>query len=295
MSDSRKDRLEALRKAIGKGDLASAAELLSPGKHPPSGPASQPAETPDEPMTLVGACGGGEAAIGRWKYHLLRRSLGEVLPDDTHVATEYAAVMRGARQRFDELEASAGLCMAANARGEDLLFVSVETCGRDRPLFLAGMMYFAAGQFMFEQCLARTPEEEPAIVQAVLDRCEGVQLVVTFNSRIGDMELVRRRAGEMAVSLPDRMPPHLNLRAEFRKRWKGRLRSFSSRQLERFFFGRQRKGAVAAATIPEIYRHFLETSDAAGMRRVFESNMLDLLTMAQLLCAALTGYEPPVD
>ena len=116
------------------------------------------------------------------------------------------------------------------------------------------------------------------------------------------MELIRRRAGEMAVSppggprgIPDRMPPQLNVRAEFRKRWKGRLRSFSIRALERFFFGRQRKGAVAAAAIGEIYQHFLETSDAAGMRRVFESNMLDLLTMAQLLCAALTGYEPPVD
>ena len=288
MSDSRKDKLEALRKAIGQ--------------RLPDGPASQPAETPDEPMSLADACGGGEATIGGWKYHLLRRSLGEVLPDDTHVATEYAAVMRGARQRFDELEASAGLCMAADARGEDLLFVSVETCGRDGPLFLAGMMYFAAGQLMFEQCLARTPEEEPAIVQAVLDRCGGVQLVVTFNSRIGDMELLRRRAGEMAVSppggprgIPDRMPPHLNLRAEFRKRWKGRLRSFGIRQLERFFFGRQRKGAVAAAATGEIYRHFLETSDAAVMGRVLESNMLDLLTMSQLLCAALTGYEPPVD
>ena len=119
--------------------------------------------------------------------------------------------------------------------------------------------------------------------------------MVTFNSGIGDMELLRRRAAETAVGMPDRMPPHLNLRAEFRTRWKGRLRSFSIRTLEQFFFGRQRKEAVDRRAIAAIYRHFLETSDAAGMRRVFGSNMLDLLTMAQLLCAALTGYEPPVD
>ncbi len=279
MPDSRKDRLDALRKAIGQC--------------PPNEPESPPAEAPGKPRSLADACGGGEAAIGRWKYHLLRRSLGEVLPDDAHVATEYAAVMRGVRQRFDELEASAGLCVAADVRGEDLLFLSVETCGAHGPVFLAGMMYFTADQLMFEQCLARTPDEEPAILQAAIDRCEGVQLVVTFNSRIGDVELIRRRAGETAVSMPDRMPPHLNLRAEFRKRWKGRLRSFSLRALERFFFARQRRGAVDRRAIPEIYRHFLEMGDAAALQRVFESNMLDLLTMAQLLCAALTGYAPP--
>ena len=281
MQDSRKDRLEALRKAIGKGR--------------PSEPAPPLAEAAREPMTLARACGGGEATCGGWKYHLLRRGLGDVLPEEIHVATEYARVMRGAGQRFDEMAASAGLCIAANARGEDLLFVSLETCGTHGPVFLAGMMYLAADQFMFEQCLARTPAEEPAILQAVLDRCEGVQLVVTFNSRIGDMEIIRRRAGETGVSPPDRMPPHLNLRAEFRKRWKGRLRSFSLRALEQFFFGRWRRGAVARGAIPEIYRHFLETSDAAGLRRVLESNTLDLLTMAQLLCAALTAYEPPDD
>ena len=281
MSDSRKDKLDALRKVIAK--------------RPPNGPASPPAEAPAEPMSLADACGGGEAAIGRWKCHLLRRSLAEVFPNDAHVAAEYAAVMRGAWQRFDELEASAGLCIAADARGEDLLFVSLETCGTGGPVFLAGMMYLAADQLMFEQCLARTPDEEPAVLQAVIDRCQRARLVVTFNSRLGDVELIRRRADETPVGLPDRMPPHLNLRAEFRKQWKGRLRSFSLRALEQFFFGRQRKDAVDRRAIPEIYRHFLETGDAAGLRRVFEGNALDLLTMAQLLCAALTGYEPPVD
>ena len=294
MPDSRKDRLEALRKAIVKGKLTSAAELLADRRRPTE-PPSPRVKGPQKPISLADECGGGEAAIGGWRYHLLRRRLADALPDGTHAATEYAAVMRGARQRFDELAASAGLCMAADAREDDLLFTSLESCRKDGPVFLAGMMYFADDQFIFEQCLARTPDEEPAVIQAVLDRLNDVAIVVTFNSRIGDLELIRRRAADLPVHMPDRMPPKLNLRSEFRKLWKGRLRSFSLNALEQYFFGRRRKAVLDRSAIPEIYRHFLETADAAGLRRVFDRNMLDLLTMSQLLCAALTGYEPPVD
>ena len=295
MADAHKDELNALRRAIGKDRLVSAADLLTGRKRSPRRHGRPTGKATDQPAGLVEACGGQEASIGRWKYHLLRHSLAEALPDDLYVAAEYAAVMRGARQRFDELEASAGLCIAANARGEELLFVSLETCGRGEGVFLAGMMYFANDQLIFEQCLARSRQEEPGILQAVLDRVAGVSLVVTFDGRTRDMEVIRRRAEDLPISMPGRMPANLNLRAQFRRQWKGRLKSFSLAALEQFFFGRRRTAPVDRAAIPGIYRHFLETADASPLRRVLECNLLDLLTMVQLLCAALTGYEPADD
>jgi uncharacterized protein YprB with RNaseH-like and TPR domain len=249
------------------------------------------------PVALVEACPGVEAMIkaasGEARCWLIRRRLSDVSPDCLEVARQYAAVLRGARQRFDELEASAELCRAADARPEDLLFLDIETCGfSGTSIFLVGTMSFADGEFLFEQHFARNYAEEAAILRAFTDRYARTGLLVSFNGKAFDMNMIRERAAFHAVEMPEEQPSHLDLLHESRRRWRGRVPNCRLQTLERHFCGRVRAGDIPGAAIPDAYHRFVDTGDAREVRDIIHHNLLDLLTMAQLLCAVLTGCEP---
>jgi uncharacterized protein YprB with RNaseH-like and TPR domain len=297
MSELRKKKLAMLAKSIAKGDLASAAELL--GSRGQAG-VSRHRETPAAPMTLLEACGGQEAAIrlprGEARFHLIRRSLADLGEDCLAIAAEYASVMRGARQRFDELRASAELCHAANARPEDALFLDIESCGLiGTGIFLVGTMSYAGEQLVFEQYLARNYAEEEGIVQAFADRLAEAGLLVSFNGKAFDMNLIRERAAFHHVPLPRRQPPHLDLLVEARRLWKGRLPNCRLQTLERHLCRRSRLGDIPGCAIPDAYHRFVSTGDARVLRDILHHNMLDLLTMVQLLCMALSGSDVLTD
>ncbi|HUS47402.1 MAG TPA: ribonuclease H-like domain-containing protein, partial [Phycisphaerae bacterium] len=62
--------------------------------------------------------------------------------------------------------------------------------------------------------------------------------------------------------------------------------------LESLLCGRYRPGDIPGSAIPDAYHGFVETGDARAIRDIVHHNMLDMLTMAQLLCVLLTGCEP---
>jgi uncharacterized protein YprB with RNaseH-like and TPR domain len=297
MSESRKKKLAMLAKSISKGDMATAAGLLASYGH--TG-VSRRAEAPAKPMSLLEACGGQETTIrrprGEARFHLVRRSLAELGEDCLGIATEYACLMRGARQRFDELAASAELCRAANARPEDALFLDIETCGLSGTgIFLVGTMSYKREQLVFDQCLARNYAEEEGIVQAFADRFAEAGLLVSFNGKAFDMAMIRERAAVHHVQLPRPEPPHLDLLVEARRLWKGRLPNCRLQTLERHLCSRSRMGDIPGWAIPDAYHRFVDTGDARVLRDILHHNLLDLLTMAQLLCMALSGCDIPVD
>ena len=288
-----------LTRSIAKGDFASASRLLQGADR--AGQADGRAEDrPAEkrgPIPLVEACPGEEVTVEargeRARYWLIRRALAQVSPDSLEVARQYAAVMRGSRQRFDELGASAGLCLAADARPEDLLFLDIETTGLAAAgIFLIGTMAYAGDQFVFEQHFARNYAEEAGILRAFAARYGPTGLLVTFNGKAFDMNMIRERAAFHAVELPEKQPPHLDLLHESRRRWRGRVPNCRLQTLERHFCGRLRVGDIPGAAIPDAYHRFVDSGDAREVRDILHHNLLDLLTMAQILCAVLTGCEP---
>lgn len=320
---SREERLEQLRRSIAGGDFAAAEKLLhAAGKRPPGverGGLPFGAVTPNDqqpprtdrppsktrgeicaaawPIALENACPGREVKIDTGKeegtFWLVRRTLAQVSPDQIGVASQYQAVLRGARQQFDELEASAELCHAANARPEDLLFMDVETCGTsETAIFLVGLMSFADGQLVFEQNFARNYGEEPGILRAFGRRQEEAGVLVTFNGRAFDVPLIRERSIAHGLDEPWSSPPHLDLLPEVRKRWRGRLRSFRLQALERRFFNRRRTGDIPSDQIPDAYREYVRTGDARKIGAVLRHNLEDLLTMARIVCVLLTGCDP---
>ena len=298
-----------LTQSIAKGDFATASELLRAHGHSgvnrgeagePGGAAKEPAK---EPIPLDKACEGTVVQVvthaGPVACYRLRRTLEQVAPDCLDIARQYSAVLRGARQVFGDeaaLKASAALCHVADAAPGDLLFMDCETCGLSgTAIFLVGMMAWQDGQLAFEQMLARDYSEEPAILRAFADRFEQAGVLVTFNGKSFDMSMIRERCAFHGVELAHRRVPHLDLLHESRKRWRGEVPNCKLQTLEKHLCRRHRVGDIPGAEIPDAYHRFVASGDARQVRDILHHNLLDMLTMAQIVVALLTGSAPLVE
>ena len=258
-------------------------------------------------MSLVDACGGREVTIagplGEWAYWLVDGAVADVLPDEAPIEAEYAAVLRGARQRFDELAASAELCVLADGGPGDPLFMDIETCGLSGAMiFLVGLMRYADGRLVYEQHLARDYAEESAVLAAVAEALPAAGVLVTFNGKSFDMPMIRERSIIHRVDLPppdgppdNRMPPHLDLLHDARRRWKGQLPNCRLQTLEGYLCRRRRRGDIPGGDIPDAYHQFVRDGDARRLRAIVHHNLLDMLTMVQLVCILLTSCEAAGD
>ena len=104
------DKLAGLTRAIARGEVSTASRFFQDTAHAkPARPILR------EPVSIEQACPGvarqEATAMGQVAYHHIERPLSEVSSDLAFVSQEYASVMRGARQLFDELEASRELCI----------------------------------------------------------------------------------------------------------------------------------------------------------------------------------------
>ncbi|MCJ7543072.1 MAG: ribonuclease H-like domain-containing protein, partial [Phycisphaerae bacterium] len=120
-------------------------------------------------------------------------------------------------------------------------------------------------------------------------------LLVTFNGKAFDMTMIRERAAFHGVPLPRQEPPHLDLLQEARRLWRGRVPDCRLVTLEQCLCQRSRIGDIPGWAIPEAYHRFVDTGDARELSDILHHNLLDLLTMAELLCAVLTGADAPSD
>jgi len=204
-------------------------------------------------------------------------------------------VLRGAGQRFDELNASAGLCAAASAGPEDVLLLRLETCplppdGR-RGIVLAGMLLWRGGELVVLQHLARRAEEETGVLSACLDALAGAAVAAVFGGGKSDVTILRRRSAEREIEAWGAFPHVLDLRREARRQWRGTLSDFRLPTLERALLGARRHGMDRGARAAACGR-FIETGDARPIRDVLRNNALDLRAMAELVCLLLTGQDP---
>lgn len=295
LPESRRKKLEMLTRSLASGDVKGAEQIL---RRQAARPAARPVTAPPAgrgPIPLERAAPGAEADSPAGKLWLLRRPLAEISGDYLDVQREYAAVLRGARHRFDELAASAALCHIANGTPEGPLFVDIETCGLvGSCIFLVGVMFFRDGGLVFEQYLARHYGEEPAAISAFAERLAAAEALVTFNGKAFDMTNLRERAAFHGLDLgPD--PPHCDLLHESRRRWRRSLPNCRLQTLEQYLCKRRRVGDIPGSAIPDAYHKFVADGDATQVRSILHHNLLDLLTMSQLLCAVLTGEQVDVD
>ena len=104
--------------------------------------------------------------------------------------------------------------------------------------------------------------------------------------------MIRDRCAFHRLEIDDARVPHLDLLYESRRRWKGKLPNCRLQTLETHLCGRRRYGDIPGWAIPDAYHRFVDTGDARQVRDILHHNLLDLLTMAQVLTIVLTGEDP---
>ena len=165
----------------------------------------------------------------------------------------------------------------------DVIFFDVETAGlNSAPLFLIGTMVWEDGGLVVRQYFARDYAEESAVTSLFIDeaRCKG--MLVSFNGKSFDWPFVRTRAAANAVGCPI-PPPHFDLLHESRRVWREVLPDCRLQTLERAICGRRRESDIPGSRIPEAYHHYVRTQNAVQMVQVLEHNLLDLVTLADLM------------
>ena len=189
-------------------------------------------------------------------------------------------------------EHEAGLCALAAAGLEHALFLDLETCGLGGSMvFLAGTMHWNGEDFVIRQYFARHYGEEAALVAAVAEQARGFDTLVTFNGRSFDGPQLVARATAHLVDL--RLPSgHLDLLHVSRRRWKDSLPDCRLQTLERHICRRRRSGDVPSDEVPELYHDYVRRGDAWRLVPVFHHNLLDVITMAEILHALTRPARP---
>lgn len=247
---------------------------------PPAPLESSAAESPAR-QVLAGSLkqhvGGEERALkdGRGYYHVQKC-----------VVSEGALCADRAASIGPILESSSfrdHLRRPTTARASEVLFLDLETLGlHGEPLFLIGLLNLTEGGAECVQLLARGMDEEAAI----LDRCSSylrsAKLLLTYNGKSFDVPFLKARYERHGMRCP-RIPPHVDLLAEARIRYRGTFRDCKLQTLERQLCGRTRIGDVPGAQIPGVYRKCVESGDAAPLASILLHNRLDLATTAELV------------
>ncbi|MGH7741061.1 MAG: ribonuclease H-like domain-containing protein [Candidatus Eiseniibacteriota bacterium] len=184
-----------------------------------------------------------------------------------------------ATPEFPELEplAIAGL--------ERALFLDLETGGlSSSPVFLAGTMRWNGEDFVLRQIFARHYGEEAALIESLAGMMPEFDTLVTFNGKSYDLPFLLQRASLHGVAL---RPPsaHLDLLHLARRRWKHDLRDCRLQTLERHVCRRVRSGDVPGEEVPGLYHDFVRRGDPYRLIPVFHHNLLDVITMAEILRA----------
>jgi hypothetical protein len=157
--------------------------------------------------------------------------------------------------------------------------------------FLIGLAWFDDDlRLNSEQLLLRSPAEEAPLLEALAERVEACDLLVSYNGKAFDLPLLNgRMVMNRRARLPDRA--HLDLLHIARRLHKGRLGACRLISLESEVLGFVRGPDIAGVDIAPRYAHYLRSGDDSALEQVIEHNAWDVVSMA-----ALVGlYGEPFD
>jgi uncharacterized protein YprB with RNaseH-like and TPR domain len=163
------------------------------------------------------------------------------------------------------------------------LFLDLETGGfTASPVFLAGTMHWNGTDFVLRQYFARHYGEEAPLIRALSSQMQEFDVLVTFNGKSYDVPFLTGRAVVHGARLE--LPPrHVDLLHPSRRRWRELLPDCRLQTLEFHVCRRRRFGDVPGEEVPALYHDFIRRGDPYRLIPVFHHNLLDVITMAEVL------------
>ena len=187
------------------------------------------------------------------------------------------------------------LAAVASAGLERVLFLDLETGGlSSSPVFLAGTMHWNGSDFVLRQYFARHYGEEAALVEGVGALMREFDTLVTFNGKSYDVPFLQNRAILHGVTIQP-PPGHLDILHASRRRWRGDFENCKLQTLERHVCRLRRTGDIPSEEVPGLYHDFVRNGDPYRLVPVFHHNMLDVITMVEILRVLCSPGKPRKD
>lgn len=261
----------------------------SPGFRAASEPRLEPSPAFDSPELQCPSRTGVEAFLpgGEWCDARGRVFVHERLRSDVEKPKPHWGKLGAPPETEPDLQA-----LAAAGLGR-AMFLDLETGGlATSPVFLAGTMRWNGETFVLRQYFARHYGEEATLVAALAEEARGYEFLVTYNGKSYDAPFLRGRAVTHGVSLA--LPPHhVDLLHIARRRWREDLPDCRLQTLERHVCRRWRSGDVPSDEVPGLYHDFVRDGDAWRLVPVFHHNLLDVITMGEILQALCSPPRVP--
>ncbi len=175
------------------------------------------------------------------------------------------------------------------------VFIDLETTGLSGGAgtlaFLVGCGYFDLGAFQVRQFLLTSHAAERALLTAVAEFFDGVDLIVTYNGKTFDVPVMETRWMFHRLRMPLGEVPHFDMLHPARRLWKSRAGAGGDVEeagcrlstLEQTLFGVTRVGDVPGFEIPGRFFSFVRSGDPRPLEPVLEHNRLDLVSLAAVM------------
>ncbi len=174
---------------------------------------------------------------------------------------------------------------------ERAVFLDLETTGfASSPLFLAGTLTVEDGRLSVRQFFAKDYSQEKSVLHQVSDVLGRYEILITFNGKSYDVPFLRDRFCYHGLRF-DTPPHHLDLLHPARRRWRHEFPNCRLITLEWHLCGRRRFGDIPGSEIPAVYHEFVKRGYSHAMKDVFHHNVLDLVTLAELLSELAWGAK----
>ena len=194
----------------------------------------------------------------------------------------------------------ATLANDANLSGFDIqkaVFLDTETTGlaggTGTYAFLVGLGFFECDIFKVKQYFMRDFHEEKAMLSSLQSDLEKFDYVVSYNGKRFDIPLLNTRFIVNRTKFEFENLLQLDLLYPTRRVWKRRLGSCSLSHIESSVLNLYRKSDVPGEMVPQIYFDFIQFGETRLLKKVFDHNVYDIVSMVSLLKALCICFENP--
>jgi len=185
--------------------------------------------------------------------------------------------------------------MLAGCTAEQLVFLDTETTGLSGGagtfLFLVGLGRIVEQEIRIEQLLLADYPGEPEFLELLRDRFRPDDVIVSYNGRSFDLQILRQRFLMNGVAWTE--PRQIDLLYPARRLWRRVLPDCRLSTLERHVLAFRRELDIPGFEVPARFFRFLDGEDPTVLSEVVAHHEHDVRTLARLLNQVECRLEAP--
>jgi len=145
--------------------------------------------------------------------------------------------------------------------------------------FMVGLGYFHRDEFVIDQLFVENYAKEEGMLDLLSGYLESASLLVTFNGKSFDLNLLETRYLMHGQEAPFEEITHLDLLHPSRNLWDLTLENCKLQTLEREILEFTREDDIPGEEVPGVYFEFIRTGDPTRIAGVFQHNLIDILSL----------------